>query len=82
MPSLTHGDTSNLADGTAVTAAEMLGTVAAASLALADDNAVKRLGYKGHKRYVRLTVTASAVTTGGTVSAIALLGAPALAPTS
>ena len=48
--------------------------------ALADDNVVKRIGYIGKKRYVRLVITASSVTSGGVFSAIALKAQPLHAP--
>jgi hypothetical protein len=75
-PSLTAGDAANLSDGAAVAAADLLGTIAGATFAATDDNAVKKIGYRGSKRYVRLTVTTTGVTTGGTIGAVALLGDP------
>lgn len=79
-PSLTEGDDSALGDGATVAAAEILGTIALATFALTDDNTVKKIGYKGNKRYVRLTITASVVTTGGLIGAIAIQGDPQSAP--
>ena len=81
-PSLTEGDASDLSDGATVAAGDMIGTVAAATFAATDDNAVKRIGYKGSKRYVRLTVTSAGTTSGGTVGAVAILGHPHSAPTA
>lgn len=48
-------------------------TQGSATFVATEDNAIEELGYAGPKRYVRLVVTASGVTTGGTVSAIAVL---------
>lgn len=73
-PSFTEGDDPALGDGTAVAAGDLLGTIAGATFAAGDDNTVKRIGYRGYKRYVRLTITAATVTTGGAISAIAVQG--------
>lgn len=52
------GDTSNLADAAAVADAQLLGTEAQASFtAASDDNKVRKIGYVGGKRYVRVTIT-------------------------
>lgn len=54
------GDAANLSDNAAVADAYLLGTEAQASFtAAADDNTVKKIGYIGPKRYVRVTVTPS-----------------------
>lgn len=79
-PSLTEGDQANLSDGAAVQAADMIGTVAAATFIATDDNVTKKLGYKGSKRYVRLNLTSTGVTTGGAMSGTAVLGFPRHAP--
>lgn len=52
------GDASNLSDNAAVADAYLLGTEASASFtAASDDNTVKKIGYIGAKRYVRVTIT-------------------------
>lgn len=80
-PSMTEGDESDLSDGTTVAAGDMLGTVAGATFAAADDDdVVKKVGYRGNKQYVRLTLTAASVTNGGFFSATAHLGHPRNAP--
>lgn len=79
-PSLTEGSQANLSDGAAVAAADMIGTVAAATFIATDDNVTKKLGYKGSKRYVRLSLTSTGVTTGGAMSGTAVLGDPHHAP--
>jgi hypothetical protein len=59
--SLEHGDDSGLSDTAAVSAEETLGGI---SFALTEDKVCKRMGYVGKKRYVRPSITSSAVTTG------------------
>jgi len=49
----------------------LIGTEAEASLNTA--NTVKSIGYVGKKRYVKLSIVSSAVTTGATASATAIL---------
>lgn len=63
---------------TAVPADQILG--AAVDFVAADDNAIRRLGVIGKKRYQRLSIVAAGVTTGGTLSADAMLGYPRQAP--
>jgi hypothetical protein len=81
-PSITEGDASDLSGGNAVAASDLIGTIAGATFAATDDNKVKRLGYKGSKRYVRLNITSASTSTGGTIGAIAVLGHPHDAPTA
>lgn len=52
-----HGDESDLGDAAAVPDTGLTGTEAAAGFTFADDNKVRKIGYVGNKRYVRLTVT-------------------------
>lgn len=79
-PSITEGNVANLSDGTAVAASDIIGTIAGATFALTDDNAVKRLGYSGSKRYIRLNITTTGITSGGTVAATVVRGHPLHAP--
>src|SRR5262245_11261951 len=51
------GNSSTLTDNAAVADAQLLGTEAAAGFQFDDDNEVRRIGYLGAKRYVRLTIT-------------------------
>ncbi len=75
------GDASDLvADGAAVADSHLLGTEAGASFQFDDDNEVRKIGYLGSKRYVRLTITPANNTGAAVVSAVAILGSPALAP--
>mgnify|MGYP003383284831 CR=1 FL=1 len=54
---LEEGDIAALSDNAAVADGDLLGTEALASFTFAADNTVKKLGYIGAKRYIRLTVT-------------------------
>jgi hypothetical protein len=73
---------------TSVADADMLGTELLAGLAAASTrtsgvskNVAKRVGYRGNKRYVNLSVS-STVTAGTPVGITALLHSPNVAPTS
>ncbi|SMF83252.1 hypothetical protein SAMN02982917_5497 [Azospirillum oryzae] len=77
-----HGDAANLSDAAAVSDADLLGTEALASFTFADDDKVFKIGYVGIKRYVRLTVTPAGNSGNAFVSAVALLGHPAMFPTA
>lgn len=65
-----EGDAANLSDAAAVADADLLGVeagtvtagaaVSGAAPGFADDNKVFKIGYKGTKRYVRVTVTPAA----------------------
>jgi hypothetical protein len=77
---LQDGDDSGLSDAANVDSSLLLGALP--DFVLADDNAVRRVGCIAKKRYVRLSITSSAVTTGGTITAGALLGNPKSMPTA
>lgn len=77
-----HGDAANLSDAAAVPDADLLGTEALASFTFADDDKVFKIGYVGIKRYVRLTVTPAGNSGNAFVSAVAILGHPAIGPTT
>ncbi len=70
VASLEHGDDISLSDTAAVPAEEVLGGI---SYALAEDDEAKRMGYIGKKRYVRLTLTSTAVTTGVNMAGVICL---------
>lgn len=74
---------------TSVADADMLGTEALASLLAATPrtsgttkNVSKRVGYRGNKRYTRIDVVGSGVTSVGCVDVTAILHSPNVAPTS
>ena len=75
-----EGDASNMSDEAAVAAADILGT--SPVFAATDDDKVKRVGYKGTKRYVRCKAVQSGATTGGYLSAVAVLAKPRYVPTA
>lgn len=70
-----HGDASNLSDATDVADADLVGTESDAGFTFAADNATRKIGYKGVKRYVRLTVT-PANNTGNAPIACVVVRAP------
>lgn len=74
---------------TSVADADLLGTEALASLLAATPRTAgttkevtKRLGYRGSKRYVQLSIVQTGVTSAGAVSASAVLFNPNVAPVS
>lgn len=75
VASLTHGDDSGLSDGAAPAADDILG-----SISLNAAQTYGKIGYVGNKRYVRLSVVSTGVTSGATVGGSAILGRPAIAP--
>lgn len=77
---MTHGDASNLSDGAAVAATDLLGTLAGASFIQSDDNETFKVGYVGNKRYVRLTITPTNNATAALIAAVAVLGHARNAP--
>lgn len=77
-----HGDAANLSDAGAVPDANLTGTEASAGFTFADDNKVRKIGYVGSKRYVRLTITPANNTGNVFLSAIAILSGGRYGPTS
>lgn len=73
-----EGDASNMSDEAAVADADLLGTEPV--FADTDDNVVKRVGYKGGKRYVRAKVVQAGATSGGFITCIVVQGHPHTAP--
>jgi hypothetical protein len=77
-----EGDAANLSDAAAVADADLLGTETAASFTFSDDDKVFKIGYRGSKRYVRLTITPANNASAALLAAVAVLGHPANAPTA
>lgn len=83
-----HGAAANLSDAAAVADAELISQTAgtapetAAAFQFDDDDEVRKIGYIGSKRYVRLTVTPTGNTGNVPLAAVALLGHPARLPVS
>ena len=80
---LEHGDSPTLADTVAITdpSSLLLGTLAGASFTFASPSSTFRFGYVGGKRYVRLTITTTNNAAAALIAALAILTAPAKAPT-
>lgn len=79
---LEEGDAANLSDATAVADADLIGTEVLAAFQFDDDNECRKLGYKGTKRYTRLTITPVNNASAALLSAVAVLSSPMLAPTA
>lgn len=83
---LEESDAANMAGANAVDDADMISQTAgaapeaAAGFQFDDDNEIRKLGYIGHKRYTRLTVTPSGNASAALISAVAVLGHPHVAP--
>ena len=78
-----EGDDSSLTDAAAVADADLNGTEALASYQFDDDTETRKIGYRGSKRYVRLTITPANNAAGNIfVAAVAILGHPHSAPTA
>ena len=75
------GDNSGLSDAASVTDANLLGTEALAGFQYDDDNEVRKIGYIGDKRYVRLTITPVNNASAAVIAAVAVLGHPNYTPT-
>lgn len=75
------GAQANLSDNAAVDDNFLLGLEVGAGFTFADDNKTRKIGVKSHKRYVRMTITPANNTGNAFVSALAILGHPANAPT-
>ena len=73
------GAASDLSDAADVAAAGLLG--AEPTFDSADDNVVKKVGYIGEQRYVRIQIVATVAATGAdSISALAVLGHPRHGP--
>lgn len=81
-----HGDAANLSDAAAVPDSGLLSQTSgvapetAAAFQFDDDNEVRKIGYVGSKRYVRLTITPVGNASAALLAAVALLGHPESAP--
>lgn len=71
-PTLTEGNDPALADGAAVAASDTFGVPAGMNAAAS--NTTQKVGYKGSKRYVRLSLPQTGATTGGFIAATAIQG--------
>lgn len=77
------GAVSTLSDNAEVADAYLIGTESGASFTYAHDDGVRKIGYIGPKRYVRLTITPNGNNSGNApIAAIAIQGHPRLSPQS
>lgn len=79
---LEEGDQSNLSDAAAVADADLIGTETLAGFQYDSDNKCRKLGYKGSKRYTRMTITPSGNASAALFSCVAVLGSASLSPTA
>lgn len=79
---LEESDDSGMSGAAAVDDKDLIGIEVLASFTQAGDGKCFKLGYKGSKRYTRLTITPSGNAGNAPISAMALLGHPAIAPTA
>ena len=71
---LEEGDQSSLSDATTVAAADLIGTAALAGFQFDSDNLCRKLGYKGAKRYTRMTITPVNNSAAALFGVVAVLG--------
>ncbi len=77
------GDAANLSDAAAVDDKYLIGTEALAGFDFSHDNQVRKIGYVGPKRYVRVTITPSGNDSGNVfIAGVWVLGHPRYAPTA
>lgn len=79
---LEEGDASNLSDAAAVADADLVGTEALAGFTFAADAKTRKLGYRGTKRYTRMTITPSGNSGNAPLAVVAIAGHPQHAPTA
>jgi len=79
---LEESDDSSMSGATAVADADLLGTEVLAGFQYDDDNKCRKLGYKGSKRYTRLTITPANNASAALICAMAILGRPENMPTA
>jgi hypothetical protein len=83
---LEEGDASNMSDAAAVADADMVSQTSgvapetAAGFRFDDDDEVRKIGYVGAKRYLRLTITPANNASAALLAAVAVLSNPAQAP--
>ena len=77
---LEESDDSGMSGATAVADADLLGTEAGATPLFSNDNTGFKLGYRGSKRYTRLTLTPASNTGAILTSAVAILSGCNIAP--
>lgn len=85
-PLIEESDASDMSGSNPVADENLIGTGIStgqeAAAAISTANAETRIGYVGSRRYVRLSVVSTGVTSGATVGALAILAKPRVAPTA
>jgi hypothetical protein len=76
------GTTTNLSDAAAVADQYLLGLESIASFTFVADDKVRKIGYVGMKRYLRVTITPANNAGAAFVAGVWLLGNPRVAPTA
>lgn len=79
---LTESNDSGMAGSNVVAAADMTGTPALASFDFSVDNACRKLGYIGGKRFIQATITPALNTGNLFVAGMWILGKPVRTPTA
>ncbi len=79
---LEESDASDMTGAAAVADADLIGTEALAGFTFAADGVCRKLGYIGHKRYTRLTITPANNSGAAPMAAVAVLGHPHSMPTA
>ena len=77
-----EGDAANLSDASAVADDDLNGTEVLAGFTFASDDKVFKLGYRGGKRYVRVTVTPANNAGNAFVSGVWVTAKKAIRPTA
>jgi len=75
------GNAANLSDAATVASKFLLGGTANANFVFSDDDKVRKIGYIGDKRYVRVTITPANNTGNAFVAGVWVLGHPRSMPT-
>jgi hypothetical protein len=78
---LEESNDSGMSGATAVADEDLLGTEVLAAFAFDSDNACRKLGYIGSKRYTRLTITPVNNASAALIAAVAILGHANIKPT-
>lgn len=73
-PALFEDDNSDMSTESAVADADLTNLESTAVFASTDDNEVKRIGYIGSKRYIRLKIVSASTSSGGTIGAVGIAG--------
>lgn len=77
-----EGDDSGLSDAAAVADAQLDPTELVARPLFSDDDTIRKIGYVGEKRFVRLTLTPAANTGNMFIAVVAILGDADQRPTT